>query len=100
MLRYGLSSDDVGGGEYISDSGGVSGAGGAAVWVPWAELRVDCAAVAGGGGVFVSETDGDCASGERMQRDGVGGWAVGGYDDGADTDGWGGDGYATGRSRS
>ncbi len=35
------------GGDYLCDSGGVSGARSAAVWVSWVELRVDCAAASG-----------------------------------------------------
>ena len=38
--------------------------------------------------------DGDCAPGQRLQRDGAARWALGGHDDGADADGRGGDGNA------
>ena len=46
VLRHGVSRDDAGGRDDVCDSGGVSRAGGAAVWISWAELRVDRAAVA------------------------------------------------------
>ena len=38
VLRYSVSRDDAGGGDYICDSGGVSGARRATVWVSWIEL--------------------------------------------------------------
>ncbi len=50
------------------------------VWVSWPELRVDCAAVETRGGC--SSTNGDCASGQRLQRYGVARWALDRYDDG------------------
>ncbi len=70
----------------------ICGARRAAVRVSWAELRVDCAPVEARG--RCATADGDCASGQRLQRDGAGRWVLGGHDDGVDADGRGGDGNA------
>ena len=51
-------------------------------------------------GICVSAADGDCAPGQRVQRDRVRRWQVGGHDHGADADGRRGDGDAAGRHRS
>jgi len=42
VLRYGVSRDDAGGGDYLCDPPAEYGRGVSAVGVSWIELRVDC----------------------------------------------------------
>ena len=67
--------DDAGGGVCLSLAAEFAGARCAAVWVPWAVVRVGGVADAWGSGGGLSEDDADCAPGEWVQRDGGGGLA-------------------------